>query len=83
MSDAEPTIESIYLVYRYGDGITEGELTIARRLFVRHQIGESVTREMVLDQMDIELHDFKPGRYRLVPDDRIVDVTVTAKVAFA
>lgn len=72
--------ESQYIVYLWNE---DGELHFVRSVFLRHEIGEQVTDEMLREQIVAELHDFKPGKYRAVPADRKVDFTITAQVELA
>lgn len=75
--------ETDFLVYRYEADNEAGnnhELTALGRLYVRHAPGEAVTREMVRVAMENAVDRFPAARYRLVPVDRYVDVTVEATV---
>ena len=71
--------ETDFLIYRYD----EGELEFVRRLFIKHATGTVVTNEMVREQMERELYDFKPALYRAVPTDRMVDLEVKGTVVLS
>lgn len=82
MSDGVYT-ETAFLVYLYqgeDEGQEEGTLTFWRREFVRHAPGVQVTREMVREHMEGVLHHYPHSRYRAIPDERVVDLTVRSTV---
>jgi ATP-dependent Clp protease ATP-binding subunit ClpA len=73
------TMESEYVVYRWENEAME----FVRRVFVRHLPGQQVTAEMVREQVDAELYNFTPAKYRAVPVDRWVDFEVKGEVVLS
>jgi hypothetical protein len=71
--------ESQYIVYRWEDET----MTFERHLFIRHDPGVQVTREGVLEQVQREIHDFKPGLFRVIPVDGYIDLEVRAEAVFS
>lgn len=73
-------VESCWLVYRYEE---EGHLHFERRVFIKHQHGEQVTRERLREQVEAEVYDFRPALYRAIPTDRMVDFEVKGEVVLS
>lgn len=76
-------VETPFRVYVYldeDDGEPEGVLRFHRTLYVRHQAGEQVTSEMARAQMEAEIAHYPHARYRAIPVDKTVDLTVRSTV---
>lgn len=71
--------ETEFAVYRWENEAMEFE----RRLFVKHEIGEAMTRERVREAVAAEVHDFKPAKYRVVPVELWVDIEVIGEVVLS
>lgn len=72
--------ETEYLIYRWVD---EGEMTFVRRMFIRHEIGEQITAELLRERVEVEVYDFKPALYRAIPRGRVVDFEVKGEVVLS
>jgi hypothetical protein len=70
-------IEEDFLVYRVKDHST---LTFDRVLPVRHAIGEQVTPDDLLSQVEQASGAFTAAEYRIVPASRCVDLRVSVQV---
>lgn len=72
--------ESKFIIYRWEEG---GHMEFERRLFVKHEYGTACTNEMVRQHIEDEIDDFRPAKYRAVPDDRMIDFEIKAEVVLS
>jgi hypothetical protein len=72
-------LESEFIVYRW----EAEEMRFARRLYIRHEIGQQVTAEMVAGAMMREVYDFPAAKYRVIRVRDMIDVEVKAEVVLS